>query len=455
VLQNHFKNKSSTEENYISENRPSLITKAYTTNSTEFGSFEPPSGEVIVISTNVGFINAGVINPNNPTEAYVLDNTGDFFSIDVATGVYTLVGNIPGDWFGAEYNPVNGIMYAIDDENLYSIDTVTITATIIGSTGLGGFPIALAIDGGGNAYTYDVVDDYLYSIDLNTGAATDIGPIGFDANFGQGMFWHAETDTMYMAAFNSILFEAELRSVNTTTGATIFISVLGDIGSLAQYGWASSGQFVPGPEPQIYNTWYLNFIRSTDIGTEYNILDIDPNINPFITISEDLTFTGDGACNSFNGAYVFNEPDLLNAFDDFNSTDLDCDFQIHNAFEIDLFNFISTEFWYEFLEENDGITLRLHNPLGGLAIFKDYPLSVSGFENHRINIYPNPVSNQLFITSENYEIETVVIYSAIGSKIIEIDNVETSIDVSHLFEGMYFIEVSTSEGKSVQKFIKK
>ncbi len=76
------------------------------------------------------------------------------------------------------------------------------------------------------------------------------------------------------------------------------------------------------------------------------------------------------------------------------------------------------------------------------------------FEN-LIKVFPNPTSEVLIISSENIAIEVLKVYSVLGKKLIE-QTIETNaIDVSGLSEGMYFLEIISGKGKSIQKFIKK
>jgi len=215
----------------------------------EVGTFDQADGSVVTAlgpSASVNFENAGSIDPADANTAYVLDNGGAAFSVNATTGAYTSLGSIPGGWLCGEFDHATGIYYAIaDDTNLYTIDFGGLSATLVGSTGLG-LAIGLAIDGAGNAYTYDLGDDNLYSINLGTGAATLVGPIGFDANFGQGMFWDAASDTVLMTAFNNGLFDSELRSVDTATGATTLINQM-DAGALTQYAWSTAAAVVVPP----------------------------------------------------------------------------------------------------------------------------------------------------------------------------------------------------------------
>lgn len=66
------------------------------------------------------------------------------------------------------------------------------------------------------------------------------------------------------------------------------------------------------------------------------------------------------------------------------------------------------------------------------------------------SIYPNPVNDVINISAEN--VENVVIYSSNGLKMIESEN--TSINVSKLNPGVYFLEISASNSVGIQKFIK-
>jgi hypothetical protein len=116
-----------------------------------------------------------------------------------------------------------------------------------------GLGISLAIDGSGNIYALDLVDDNLYSINKTTGSGTAIGAIGFDANYGQGMCWDPNTDTIYMATINQMsatAIEEEWRSVDTTTGTTTLIGNLGPSGVVTQLGWVSIPDvpYCPAPD---------------------------------------------------------------------------------------------------------------------------------------------------------------------------------------------------------------
>ena len=84
----------------------------------------------------------------------------------------------------------------------------------------------------------------------------------------------------------------------------------------------------------------------------------------------------------------------------------------------------------------------------------DCSLGKEDFLMTQIAIYPNPVSETLFIASEGISIEKKTVYSLQGKLVLSEMNASKTIDASNLSEGLYFIEISSSEGKSIQKFIK-
>ena len=75
-----------------------------------------------------------------------------------------------------------------------------------------------------------------------------------------------------------------------------------------------------------------------------------------------------------------------------------------------------------------------------------------------LNVYPNPVSDKLYIEAE-VEIEEVVVYDVYG-RVQNLRNSETqklrnSIDVTDLNSGVYFVKVVTENGEAVKRFIRK
>ena len=74
------------------------------------------------------------------------------------------------------------------------------------------------------------------------------------------------------------------------------------------------------------------------------------------------------------------------------------------------------------------------------------------------NIYPNPVSDKLYIETE-VEVEEVVVYAITGVIVGQQSTVNSqqslTIDVTNLNSGVYFVKIVTENGEVVKRFIKK
>ncbi|MDR0835542.1 MAG: T9SS type A sorting domain-containing protein, partial [Tannerella sp.] len=82
-------------------------------------------------------------------------------------------------------------------------------------------------------------------------------------------------------------------------------------------------------------------------------------------------------------------------------------------------------------------------------------------ETETINIFPNPVENELFIRSEQ-QIEKVVILDISGRVVVStglttvgVTEHSQSINVSHLPKGLYFVKIFAGNQSITNKIIKK
>lgn len=82
------------------------------------------------------------------------------------------------------------------------------------------------------------------------------------------------------------------------------------------------------------------------------------------------------------------------------------------------------------------------------------PLSVAGFSQSAIKIYPNPVENKLHVDTD-YEIESINLYSALG-QLVQSNSNQNSIDVSTLPSGIYLLEIKEqNQQTAIRKIVKR
>jgi hypothetical protein len=77
-------------------------------------------------------------------------------------------------------------------------------------------------------------------------------------------------------------------------------------------------------------------------------------------------------------------------------------------------------------------------------------LSVRNYEEYPFTIYPNPATNELFFKNIK-RAQTINIFDLIGKELLSyiLEKDETSIDISNLPAGDYFVKVNNSNFKSI------
>lgn len=160
----------------------------------------------------------------------IVSSTNQFITFDTVTGARSIIGvcnPIGGaneSWTGISYDYSTNTMYGISYNGaasvLYTIDIWTAAPTQIGnSTGL---KINLASNLAGELYALDLADDNLYSINKFTGSATLIGYTGFNSNYAQDMEFDRASNALFMAAYADP-GGGQLRLVDLATGMTTLI----------------------------------------------------------------------------------------------------------------------------------------------------------------------------------------------------------------------------------------
>jgi len=175
--------------------------------------------------------------PTDPQRVYQITSAGAVsrYSTGGANTVLAPIAPAAGStWSDAATDPTTGIVYgsaivgSCASATLSTLNLTAGTSVPIGPITGGGCIIALAADNAGNLFGIDIVADTLVAINKTTGAGTVVGPIGFNANFGQGMDCDPASGTCYMFTINVTAGNtADLRSVNTSTGATALVGLIG------------------------------------------------------------------------------------------------------------------------------------------------------------------------------------------------------------------------------------
>ncbi|GAB5398691.1 MAG: hypothetical protein Aureis2KO_02760 [Aureisphaera sp.] len=87
-------------------------------------------------------------------------------------------------------------------------------------------------------------------------------------------------------------------------------------------------------------------------------------------------------------------------------------------------------------------------------ITDDCELGVAGFLGKNIGLYPNPVRSELSLeVSQGISIKEISIYNVQGSQVLKKEGT-SSLGVSSLSPGVYFMSIQTDKGMATKKFVK-
>jgi hypothetical protein len=161
--------------------------------------------------------------------AYMGTDTGEFGTIDLTTGAFSLLGNsgqtlagmavASGELFASAYHTASGTLFNINPANgmLTTLGSSGVDIDDFGSTTGGLFAVG--------------VDGNLYSFNPSDGAATLIGPTGI--GFGSWRGLSTNSATLYFAD------GTDLYTLNTSTGVATLVGDMGggvEIGALLEEG---------------------------------------------------------------------------------------------------------------------------------------------------------------------------------------------------------------------------
>jgi hypothetical protein len=165
---------------------------------------------------------------NADSTAYITETNGNFGTVDLNTGVFTLLGNSGETLDGL--GVANGVLYSASCNactggstsagNLYSVNTTNGALTLIGTSGLTYGDFGSTTTG---LFTVDAngTNSNLYSINPASGAATLIGATGLNFNTVGSSGISTNGTLLYLALGSNIY------TINTNTGAATLVGNTG------------------------------------------------------------------------------------------------------------------------------------------------------------------------------------------------------------------------------------
>lgn len=229
----------------------------------------------------------------------------------------------------------------------------------------------------------------------------------------------------------------------------LFMLIFGCTGAYAQ------------PPEYFVDTWYLHSFTFEDSKVEISDLEIPQG--PTLIIEDDFSLHGTAFCNDYSGFYEYIDNDPFGVDDNFIPRNVVRDTQNCGDMEG-----METYFFIPFVEEKTA-DIYVINAQGnekwivlayfsnyGYQEYKNFPaLGVKGKSLKDFLIFPNPVREILTLQSATGPFDSVIITDINGRTVLSLEKqIPNEIDVSILKSGMYFLNVQSSEGNAIKKFIK-
>jgi heat shock protein HslJ len=231
-------------------------------------------------------------------------------------------------------------------------------------------------------------------------------------------------------------------------------SETGNLGFGLQHGFADTMLFQTTLDSELFDTWYLQEIQVEMNPTIY-VSEYNPAIAPTLTLNEDLTFEGMAACNSFSGNFNLDEDEDL-FFNDFTSTDLNCETEDLNDFEMIYSHLFSGEEHFpmniSYYSATGELSLWFGSSTGIAYRFTKTPLlGTQDFTEVPLKIYPNPTSD--FLMVENAKTNSSFQIFDMDGKLISQGKLgsQNKIDVSTLEKGNYILKMNSKNYRFIKK----
>ena len=205
----------------------------------------------------------------------------------------------------------------------------------------------------------------------------------------------------------------------------------------------------------LFQTWYLYYIGSSDTQEYFPVSAVTPSISPNLTFTEALDIYGYGACNSFTG--TFSTSGISMQFDNFASTLLICGSNEQMNYEGGFFSLMqsSNAVQYYISGEGNNMVLAISTPISTHYVFRNAPLNAPNFDFKQVQVYPNPVEANIFIISQNNLIDKIEIYNSLGQNVKTINNGFDVINISNISAGIYLMKFYSEDNVFTRKIVKK
>lgn len=218
--------------------------------------------------------------------------------------------------------------------------------------------------------------------------------------------------------------------------------------------------FAQEPNPDLIQTWYLVSAHGSDSESSIFVNQVSPFVMPTLTVAEDYSFTGTGACNAFSGVFTFVEDvfELENIqMSQFTRTNETCLNDSHTSLESLYFSLMNPEMGsiYNISNNNEGMQLSIITIFFTALSFQNYPLSTRQLEEQKFQVYPNPSSSKIFIKSDELFIQQVEILNLLGQRVKIIPQNFNEIDISSFDNGVYLLQLHTENNIITKRIVKK
>ena len=82
-------------------------------------------------------------------------------------------------------------------------------------------------------------------------------------------------------------------------------------------------------------------------------------------------------------------------------------------------------------------------------------ISINNALDFSTKIYPNPANNKLTIENNNFIISSIELFDISGKSIVvkRVDEMTTILDISNLYNGIYFVKVNSNQSSIIKKLI--